>query len=83
MLAATTLMPGALFPLGFLLLSVALLRSREFPTAAVVLLGVGAILFPIGHAVGVTPALIGGDVVLVVAMSWIASHLRARPALWW
>jgi hypothetical protein len=81
-LAVTTLMPGALFPLGLLLFAAALLRTRRVPPLAAVLLGFGALLFPIGHAVGVPAALIGGDLVLLLALGWIAYEVYAHPELW-
>lgn len=76
-LRATTQFPGILFPLGLLVLSVALFRSRAVPRPLALLLALGAILFPIGHAVRITFALIAGDVVLVAAFGWLAAVLSS------
>ena len=66
-LRLTTLVPGILFPLGLLLLALGLHLSRRVrPTASFTLVA-GAILFPVGHAAGIIPALILGDIVLLAA----------------
>ena len=76
----TTLMPGILFPVGLLILAIALWRSRVAPVWLAATLAVGAIMFPIGHAVGFTPALIIGDVILLIAFASVAVRInRTRP----
>lgn len=77
-LTLTTLAPGLLFPLGLLLLSVALFRRGSIPAAFA--LALGAVLFPIGHAVGLPLALIGGDVVLLCAFVLLATTRRQAAA---
>ena len=67
----TTFVPGLLFPLGLLVLAVALYRRAGAMRALV--LALGAVLFPIGHAAGVPVALIAGDVVLLVAFVLLAA----------
>ncbi len=84
-LAQTTLMPGIFFPLGLLTLAIALSRGKVISAPAALLLAAGAILFPVGHAVGVPAALILGDLVLVLAF-WliyrqVKSHPREQPAV--
>jgi hypothetical protein len=74
-LALSTLVPGIFFPIGLLVLAVALYRSRAVPAWSAALLGSGAVLFPVGHAVGLTPALIGGDLVLLAALAPIGASL--------
>jgi hypothetical protein len=82
LLGVTTLVPGILFPLGLILLAVVLTRHHVGATPATVLLGLGGVLFPIGHAAGVPVALIGGDLVLLVALSWLALDIQRRPEFW-
>ncbi len=69
LLTLSTLAPGIFFPLGLLLLAIGLMRARLVPLATSLTLAVGAVLFPIGHAAGFVPALIGGDIVLVAAFA--------------
>jgi hypothetical protein len=78
----TTVAPGLFFPLGMLSLGIALALGRQVPRGAALLLCLGAVLFPVGHAVGIPVALIGGDLVLVAALAWIAAEVRCRPELW-
>ena len=75
----TTQAPGIGFPVGLLLLAFALWRSRLAPQWVPVTLALGAVLFPVGHAVRVSWALIVGDVVLAVAFAALAMHVL-RPA---
>jgi hypothetical protein len=63
--------PGVLFPLGNLILALALFRARRLGAIASCTLALGALLFPIGHAIGIPAALIGGDVVLAAAFALI------------
>ena len=72
----TTLVPGILFPLGLLLISIDLLRREGIALACT--LALGAILFPVGHAIGLAPALIGGDIVLLAAFFQVALRLNHR-----
>lgn len=69
-LALTTMVPGILFPVGLILLCIALFVARKKPLWKVNLLLLGAISFPVGHAVGNAIALITGDVFLLSA--WLA-----------
>jgi uncharacterized membrane protein len=68
----TTLVPGVLFPLGLLLLAIGLYLTRQVSLAVGITLALGAILFPIGHAIGVEAALLGSDIVLLAG--FIALH---------
>ena len=71
----TTQVPGICFPIGLLLLAFGLWRSRIAPPWVAGTLGIGAVLFPIGHAVRVSWALVAGDVVLAVAVAALAMHV--------
>lgn len=71
----TSQVPGICFPIGLLLLSFALWRSRLAPAWVSGTLALGAVLFPIGHAVRVSWALVGGDVVLAVAFAALAVYV--------
>ena len=66
-MAFTTLVPGIFYPVGLLLLSIALFLTKKYSTWKVVLLLIGAISFPIGHALGNPFALLTGDVLLIGA----------------
>lgn len=74
-LALSTLVPGLFFPIGLLVLAIALHRARAVPVWSAALLGLGAVLFPVGHAAGLVPALIGGDLVLLAALAPIGASL--------
>jgi putative effector of murein hydrolase len=65
----STLVPGVFFPIGLLLLAIGLMHARALPLKTTVPLALGAVLFPIGHAAGVVPAIVIGDVVLLAAFS--------------
>lgn len=66
-LTLSTLAPGILFPSGLLVLSIGLMLGRAMPLRTTLSLALGAVLFPIGHAAGVVPAIVIGDIVLLVA----------------
>lgn len=67
LLSLSTLVPGIFFPLGLLVLAIGLMRARVVPLSTSLTLALGAVLFPVGHAAGFVPALIGGDIVLAAA----------------
>ncbi len=71
-LAFTTMVPGILFPLGLILLCIALFIARKQPVWKIILLLLGAIGFPVGHALGYMISLVAGDVLLLSA--WIAFY---------
>ncbi len=66
-LAFTTMVPGILYPIGLILLCIALFFARQYAVWKVVLLLMGAISFPVGHAIGNIIALVVGDVLLLCA----------------
>jgi uncharacterized membrane protein YgdD (TMEM256/DUF423 family) len=68
-LTVTTLVPGIFFPLGLLVLAIALHRARVVPAWSTGLLALGAVLFPVGHAAGFAPAIIAGDLAILGALA--------------
>lgn len=67
LLAFTTMVPGIFFPIGLILVSMALFILKKFPSWKIALLLAGAISFPVGHAIGNPIALVGGDLLLISA----------------
>lgn len=77
-LAFTTMVPGILFPLGLVLLCVALFFARKYPRWKVILLLAGAISFPLGHAIGHIIALVAGDILLLSAWLSLRSEILSN-----
>ncbi len=75
-LAAPTRPPAVLFPLGLLVLSGAMIGTAVSRRIAA-LIAAGALLFPLAHMSGVPAALIGGDVILLVAF-WSLARQMSR-----
>ena len=75
----TSQVPGICFPIGLLLLSFGLWRSRLAPVWVPATLALGALLFQVGHAVRISWALVAGDVVLAVAFAALAMHVLRGP----
>jgi hypothetical protein len=73
-LAAPTRPPAVLFPLGLLIMSGAMIGSNVSRRVAA-LIGAGALLFPLGHLSGVPAALIGGDLIVLVAFWTLANRI--------
>jgi hypothetical protein len=65
-LAAPVRPPAVLLPLGLLVMSAAMIGSNV-PRQVAALIGAGALLFPLARQSGVPAALIGGDVILLIA----------------
>ncbi len=65
-LAAPVRPPAVLLPLGLLVMSAAMIGSNV-PRQVAALIGAGALLFPLAHQSGVPAAIIGGDVILLIA----------------
>lgn len=74
--------PGIFFPLGLITLGIALFRYRPVMRWNGLLLAVGGVLFPIGRAANVLPAVIACDLVLATAFALIGWRLVTRPDLW-
>ena len=75
LLVLTTQAPGIFFPVGLLLLALALYRSKTMSRVVALTLAAGAILFPIGHAAGISIGLILGDAALLIAFTLIGRQL--------
>ena len=76
-LAAPTRPPAVLFPLGLLVMSGAMIGSKVSRRVAA-LIAAGALLFPLGHLSGSPVALIGGDLIFLVAF-WTLAGRMANP----
>jgi len=76
-LAAPTRPPAVLFPLGLLVMSGAMIGTKVSRRVAA-LIAAGALLFPLGHLSGVPAALIGGDLIFLVAF-WTLARRMVNP----
>lgn len=79
---ATVFVPGLCFPLGLVVLGAGLFVSGAASRRVAVALAAGAVLFPVGRAIGILPALIVSDVLILLAMSSIGLRLLSRPESW-
>lgn len=77
-LQLTTMVPGIFYPLGLILLCIALFSTRKYAVWKVVLLLTGSVFFPLGHATGNTIALIAGDVLLLSAWLVVSSDISKK-----
>lgn len=76
-------LPGPLFPVGLLILAVALWRKRVVPAWAALTLAAGAVFFPAGRAAGVAWAFWVCDALLTLSMSYIGWRvLKMSDAEW-
>jgi hypothetical protein len=80
-LIATTQMIGIFFPIGLILLSISLYRSRAVKPILAALLAAGAVLFPIGRIGGFAWAFIGSDILLTAAFGLIGWHILTRSKI--
>lgn len=74
-LIATTQMIGIFFPLGLIILSIALFRSRTVSWYVPLALVGGAILFPMARIAGLTIGFFGGDLLLIIAFGVVGIRL--------
>lgn len=70
---------GLMYPIGLILLGIALYRSQY--RAIGLLLALGGLFFPAGRAVGIVPALYISDALLAVAYAWLAKEMRTAGVL--
>lgn len=76
---ATTVVPGISFPIGLLILTVALLATRRVPLLLGLVLAAGAILFPVGRIGSLPPAILASGVCLLLGLGWMGVRtLRGR-----
>jgi hypothetical protein len=64
---------GLMYPIGLILLGVALFKAR-YRTIGVLMV-IGGVFFPLGRAVGIVPALYVSDAFLAVAYGWLAKEM--------
>ena len=74
-LPATIFLPGALFPLGLLVSGIALYRHGKAQRLPGLLLALGGVLFWVGNALDVLPALFACDSLLLGVFNWLARPL--------
>lgn len=72
---------GIQFPISLLVLSVGLFRTGAVPRWAPVLLGSGAVLYPLGHIGSIEPVMHLADLLLVVPMTWIGLRYLTSATL--
>ena len=80
-LIATTQKIGIFFPIGLIMLSISIYRSRIFSRVISLLLALGAILFPVGRIAGLAVALIGSDFMLIAAFGFIGWQILTRSEI--
>ncbi|HEY3044791.1 MAG TPA: hypothetical protein VGJ39_12235, partial [Vicinamibacterales bacterium] len=76
-LAAPVRPPAVLLPLGLLVLSSAMIGSNVSRQVAA-FIAAGALLYPLAHQSGVPAALIGGDVIFLIAF-WSLGRRMTNP----
>jgi hypothetical protein len=75
-----TFQTGILFPIGLLILTVALRRAGALSPSAAALMALGAILFPVGRIIVGFPASVASDVCLALALVPLGVSLYAGTA---
>ena len=76
---ATTVFPGIAFPIGLLILAVALLATWRVPLLLGLLVAAGAVLFPVGRIGSLPPAIVASGICLVLGLGWLGVRtLRGR-----
>jgi hypothetical protein len=73
---------GLFFPLGLLTLGLALFWWRPVNRWFGLLLALGGVLFPLGRAAGIVPAVIACDIVLAAAFAAFGWQILTRPQVW-
>ncbi len=73
---------GIFFPLGLIMLGIALVWARPVNWLFGLLLAIGGVLFPIGRALGMAWAITACDIVLGVAFALIGWQILTRPEIW-
>ncbi len=76
-------LPGLFFPVGLLILAVALLRKKVVPTWAGLLFALGAVLFPVGRIPGFMWAIFACDVLLTVSLGYVGGRVLGMTAEEW
>jgi hypothetical protein len=73
---------GLMYPIGLMLLGIAIISARPVHRWIGVALAIGGLLFPVGRAIGVGPAIYGSDAILALAYASLGWQILTRPALW-
>jgi len=79
---ASTFPVGLFFPLGLITLGLALFWARPLNRWLGLLLALGGVLFPLGRAVGIRPAVVACDIVLATVFAAIGWQILRRPEVW-
>lgn len=72
-------LPGLTFPLMLLVLSIGLFWTNVVPRWGAVLLGLGAIAFPIGRAPDIQLFYHLSDLLLLISLGWIGLRYMTQP----
>lgn len=73
---------GLLYPLGIITLAVALWVARPVPRVVAVVLAIGGILFPMGRAIDIVPAVWMSDALVAIAYGYLSKDILTRRELW-
>lgn len=73
---------GLLYPIGLIILGIALFVARPVSRWAAVLLIVGGVLFPIGRALQIVPAAYASDAVMAIFYGYLSREILTRRELW-
>lgn len=73
---------GLIYPLGMITLAVALFIARPVPRWVAVVLALGGLLFPMGRAVGIMPAIWSSDALVAIAYGYLSKEILTRRELW-
>lgn len=77
---AVTFYPGLSFPIGMLVLSLALLATRRAPALLAGLVAAGAVLFPVGRIGGLEWAVLASGGCFLAGLGWLAVRTLRRQA---
>lgn len=73
---------GLTYPIGMLMLAIALFVARPVPRWVAVAFAIGALLFPMGRAVNIAPAIYLSDAALAIVYGWLSREILTRKELW-
>jgi hypothetical protein len=73
-------LPGIFFPISLLVLSIGLFQTRAVPRWTAILLGIGAISFPLGRIPDIQVLYHLSDALLLIPLGWIGLRTLAEEA---
>jgi hypothetical protein len=73
---------GLMYPLGLITLGTALLIARPVNRWIGVLMVIGGVLFPIGRALDVNPAIYASDAIMAITYGFLSWEILTRRELW-